>query len=62
MSKGVNQKYEEVLKEIIKRDEQDKTRKIAPLLKAVDAVEVDTSYMTVDDVVNYITKNIQGKI
>ena len=62
VSKGVNQKYEEVLKEIIKRDEQDKTRKIAPLLKAVDAVEVDTSYMTVDDVVNYITKNIQGKI
>ena len=62
VSKGVNQKYEEVLKEIIKRDEQDKTRKIAPLLKADDAVEVDTSYMTVDDVVNYITKNIQGKI
>lgn len=61
-SKGINQKFEEVLKEIIRRDEQDRTRKIAPLLKAKDAVEVDTSYMDIDDVVNYITKNIQGRI
>lgn len=61
-SKGINQPFEEVLKEILKRDEQDKTRKIAPLLKAEDAVEVDTSYMKIDEVAELILKNIQGRI
>lgn len=61
-AKGYNQPYEDVLKEIILRDEQDRTRKFAPLVKAQDAIEVDTSYMTIDEVVNYIAKNIQERI
>ena len=60
--KGIKQPFEEVLKEIIQRDEQDKTRKIAPLLKAKDAVEVDTGNMTIDEVADFILKNIQGRI
>ena len=60
--KGYVQNFDEVLKEIILRDEQDKTRKIAPLIKAADAIEVDTGDMSIDDVVNYIMMKIQGKI
>lgn len=60
--KGIKQPYGEVLKEIIIRDEQDKTREIAPLLKAADAEEIDTSNMTIDEVVGKIIKSIQEKI
>lgn len=60
--KEFSQPFEEILAEIIKRDEQDKNRAFAPLLKAQDAVEIDSSYMTVDDVVNFILNKIQEKI
>lgn len=60
--KGIKQPYDEVLKDILKRDEQDKTRKFAPLVRAKDAVLVDTSKLTVDEVVEFMVRNIQGKI
>ncbi len=60
--KGFNQPYDEVLREIKLRDEQDKNRKIAPLVKADDAIEVDTSDMTIEAVVDFIAKSIQEKI
>ena len=37
------QTYEEVLRDVIKRDEQDMNREIAPLRQAEDAVLVDTT-------------------
>lgn len=40
--------------DIIKRDEQDMNREIAPLMPADDAVFIDSSYMTVDEVVQVI--------
>ncbi|MDE6597404.1 MAG: (d)CMP kinase [Clostridia bacterium] len=60
--KGLFQPISEVLCEIKQRDNQDKSRKIAPLVKASDAVEVDTSNMTIDEVVEFISKSIQEKI
>jgi cytidylate kinase len=41
--KGISVSYEEVLQEVKERDERDKTRAIAPLRKAPDAVEIDTT-------------------
>lgn len=41
----------EIEKEIAARDEQDMNREISPLRKADDAIEVDTSDMTIDEVV-----------
>lgn len=54
-----NQGYTDVdLKEledsIRQRDHQDSTRAIAPLRKAVDAIELQTDNMTIEDVINYI--------
>lgn len=60
--KCINQPYSEVLNEIKIRDEQDKTRKIAPLVRANDAIEVDTSNLAIDEVVALIIKSIQEKI
>ncbi len=56
LSKGVNTTLEEVLKEINERDSRDSTREHAPLKAAEDAVVVDTSTMTIQQVVDYVTK------
>ncbi|CAN5440606.1 (d)CMP kinase [soil metagenome] len=50
----------EALKELIrKRDEQDELRVIDPLKKAPDAIEVDTSTMTPDDVLAVMIAGVQ---
>lgn len=60
--KGIKQPYSEVLQEIKQRDKQDKTRKIAPLIKADDAIEVDTGKMNAEEVAEYVLKRIQEGI
>ena len=48
--------YDTVLKEIIERDYDDSHRALSPLKKAEDAVEIDTTHMTQDEVVNLVLK------
>ena len=50
-AKGEKADLTEIVEDIKKRDEADMTREISPLKKADDAVEVDSSDMTIDDVV-----------
>ena len=47
--KGENASFEEVLKNLEKRDHIDSTRKDGPLKKAEDAVVVDNSFLTLDE-------------
>jgi len=47
--------------DIIKRDIQDTTREFSPLLKADDAIEIDTTDMNVDDVIKLILSIIDKK-
>lgn len=61
-NKGIFQPFEEILAEIIKRDEQDKNRKIAPLKQAPDAVLVDSSDMSIGEVTDFIISKIQERI
>lgn len=44
------------------RDHIDSTRKCAPLKKAKDAVYLDTTNMSIDEVVNRLLKDINGQI
>jgi cytidylate kinase len=44
------------LDELNERDERDMSRKASPLTAAVDAIEVDTTGLTIDDVVDKIVK------
>lgn len=60
--KGFITPYDEILKEIIERDNQDKNRKIAPLLQAKDAILIDSSKMSIDEVVSFIENKIQENI
>lgn len=50
VAKGEKCDLEQIEKDIIKRDHQDMTREISPLKQAEDAILVDTSYMSVDEV------------
>ncbi len=47
-------------REIKARDEQDKNRKIAPLVKPKGAFEIDTTYLNIEDVYQRIKKLIEG--
>lgn len=49
---------EEIEKDLEARDLADRTRKIAPLLKADDAVVLDTSYLTIEEQVGKIEKMV----
>ncbi len=53
-AKGISCDIEQIEADIIKRDEQDMTRKVAPLKQAEDAVLLDSSHMTVDEVAGVI--------
>lgn len=53
-SKGVNANLDDIHEEIKDRDYQDMHRKLNPLAQAEDAIRLDTSDMTIDDVVNTI--------
>ena len=52
---------EKVRDNLVQRDNIDSTRKISPLLKAEDAIEVDTSYVTVEEQVQIILENVNKK-
>lgn len=52
--KGIAADIDQLEAEIIERDQRDMNREFAPLCKAEDAVEVDSSDMTIDEVVETI--------
>lgn len=53
-SKGVNANLDDIHEKIKDRDYQDMNRKLNPLVQAEDAIRLDTSDMTIDEVVNTI--------
>lgn len=55
-AKGVACDIEEIERDIAERDKRDMTRPIAPLKQADDAVLIDSSDMTIEEVVAAITK------
>ncbi len=52
--KGHKVDYDKLKEEIEQRDYNDKTRDFAPLTKAPDAIEIDTSFMNVDQVISKV--------
>ncbi len=59
--RGVGCDIKEIERDIIARDEQDMNREVAPLRQAEDAVLVDSSDMTIDQVVDEIIRIYQEK-
>lgn len=60
IAKGMETDLEQLKKEIEIRDHKDSTRKISPLTKASDAIEVDTTSMSIQDVVNEILRIVEN--
>ena len=60
-TKGKKDTFEQVLKELQKRDYQDSHREIAPLKQAKDAIVVDTSALDIDGVVETIRNIVKEK-
>lgn len=54
ISKGIDADYETIYQDIVARDYQDTHREISPLKKASDATEIDTSSLTIDEVVEKV--------
>ena len=61
-AKGQDVNFDEVLSDINKRDYDDSHRKIDPLKKADDAIELDTTNMSIEEVKNYILKEIEKNV
>lgn len=59
---GENPDFDEVKEQIRKRDENDTNRKHNPLRKAEDAIEIDTTGMTIDEVTDKISDIIREKL
>jgi cytidylate kinase len=56
--KGIPADYEEILAQTRKRDYNDSNRELAPLRPAQDATIIDSSAMTINDVVEFITEKV----
>ena len=62
IEKGLQVDYDDILKDIIKRDYDDSNRKIAPLKAAADAIFVDTSAYNLEESINLILPIINNKL
>ena len=62
MQRGLESNLEDIQKEIALRDEQDMNRLISPLKKADDAIEIDTSDMTLEEVVAKVMQLVEQRV
>ena len=58
---GIEISYDEILKNVKERDYIDSHREIAPLSKAPDAIYIDSTEMTIEEVVETVTNIIKEK-
>lgn len=62
VEKQIEADYDTIYKDIEQRDYQDMNRKTSPLKKADDAVEIDTSDMSIEEVVNTIRRQLPAEV
>ncbi|MCL2603114.1 MAG: (d)CMP kinase [Defluviitaleaceae bacterium] len=61
-AKGQPAEYARVWEETLIRDERDKNRVHAPLVRTDDAIYIDTSHMDLDEMVAEITRYVKGRL
>ena len=57
--KGIDVNIGALLSDIEKRDERDRNRKVAPLVAAADALVIDTSHLSVDQVLELVVTRVK---
>jgi cytidylate kinase len=60
--KGVNVTFEQLLSEIQERDDRDRNRAVAPLRPASDALELDSTSLSIDEVIEQALAFIESKL
>ena len=60
--KGIDSSYEKILENVKFRDNNDMTSSVAPLKRAQDAIYIDSTNMSIDEVTNEIIKIINNII
>ncbi|MBU8907223.1 (d)CMP kinase [Desertibacillus haloalkaliphilus] len=61
LAKGYPSNLDQLMEEIKLRDERDSNREFAPLKKATDAVEIDSTSLTIDEVVDSILNLVKER-
>jgi CMP/dCMP kinase len=59
LARGAPAQFEEVRREVAERDLRDSTRPIAPLMQASDALGIDSSVLSIDEVVARIVSRVR---
>jgi cytidylate kinase len=62
MEKGIRVSVEETIGEMRRRDQRDRRRKLSPLRKAADAVVIDSTHMSIEEVVERMLKEARRRI
>ena len=57
---GIKKDVTEIIAEITERDRKDSTRRQSPLKKADDAVEIDTTHLSIDEQVAIYRRKGEG--
>ena len=60
--KGIHISLEEIKNDLMRRDFADSNRDISPLKKADDAIELDTTNLTIEDEVNFVLERIKERL
>ncbi len=61
LEKGSDATLEETIAAVIQRDEQDAARELAPLRKAADAVEIDSTGVTIEEVLSRMEQVVRER-
>ena len=59
IDRGEKVNYNDILEDLIQRDKNDMTRKVAPLVCTKDSIKIDTTSLTINEVVEEILKNVK---
>lgn len=62
LEKSPDTKYEDVLRDVIKRDENDSNRAVAPLKPAPDSITVNTTSMPLDESIDHMYRIVLERI
>ena len=62
VSRGIEVNYDTLLSDIIKRDFIDSNREVDPLRMADDAIEIDSSNLSIEEVTEFICNYIKNKL
>ena len=61
INKGLDVEYDDILDDLVERDSRDMNRTSSPLVKVEDAYEIDTSYLSIEEVIDLIINQIESR-